>query len=272
MPSSKRSFAVTEAYRDRIIRLDSSARTAAGRAWGGIDLAAFDASYERWIDSVVPILTLRQRSLVALSAGYLTAFLSSEAGRRVRTIAIDSSEFAGLAADGRSLVEALGSPKIAVLKALKERADNAAALRAGWLRAERMVGLALDHAAQGSLFAGMREDDRFIGWRRVPRGTCGACLGDTRTFIRDPGEPMRRHPNCKCVAEPGVRGFVQRYHRPSGDEIFAAMTLEEQEASVGATVAAAIRSGEAELASLVATNEQKAQPDFITQKPAVALT
>lgn len=271
MPASALSFAVTEAYREGLIRAHDAALASARLAWRHVDLAEFDETYVGWLQSISIATAAVQRRVTSLSVGYLTAFLTAEHAEPVDRVEIDTEPFVGVATDGRPIVQALGSPRVAILAELKVGRDNAAALRAGLVRAERMVGTAVDYAAQAALFAGMREDDRIGGWRRAVRGTCGACLGDTRTYVRSYGEPMRRHPYCNCVAEPWTPGVKERVFRPSGDEIFEAMTPAAQDAAVGPTIAERIRAGDVALTALVATSEQEEQPDFITQKPVSAL-
>lgn len=61
--------------------------------------------------------------------------------------------------------------------------------------------------------------------------------------------------------------------RPTGMEIFAAKTTEEQDAMLGLEAAAAVRAGDIQLADLVAKSEMDSdQPDWLTQKPLDAVT
>lgn len=64
-----------------------------------------------------------------------------------------------------------------------------------------------------------------------------------------------------------VGGRARGRSRPTGQQMFEAMTKEEQDEQFGPAVAEALRKGEIELADLV----DRSADDFITGKPAQAL-
>jgi len=273
MPGSELSLHVTDAYRAELRALQDAAAAVVRIGWRRLQAAELEATYESWLTTVASAVTATQLRAVALSGGYLSAFLTSELGRAADAPSVAPQEpYAGISRDGRAVRDAYRSPLIAVLARLKRGEPLDRALAVGQRRALFMVGLDIDHAAQGSLFDGMAGDDRFSGWRRAVRGTCGACLADTRSYARDVGEPMRRHPHCQCIAEPGVRGVLERHRRPSGDEIFAAMAPREQDLAVGPRVAEAIRQGEISLGALLGHSHQETADDFITQAAVLAAT
>ena len=53
--------------------------------------------------------------------------------------------------------------------------------------------------------------------------------------------------------------------RPTGQQLFDAMTEAEQDEAFGPEIAAAVRSGEVKLSDLVVKSPMEGQPDFITQ-------
>jgi len=69
------------------------------------------------------------------------------------------------------------------------------------------------------------------------------------------------------MAEVTVWGGIQEL-RPSGNELFVAMSSEKQDAAIGADAAALVRDGEADLKDFIAHSKLDSdQPDWITQRP-----
>lgn len=262
MPAELLSFHVTDAYRDRVQQLHLTFGTLLRLRWSQIT-TDLDETYEAWLTAAAPAITLAQRQAVEASGAYLTAFLTSEFGSPTEASPIETAPYAGWSRDGRPLREALASPLIAVKSSLARGADLPRALRDGQVRMERMVGLEIDHAALDSLLHGIDADDQFDGWERAVRGTCGACLA-AATGPTD-GLLFPRHPHCKCVAEPRVRGVPIRFPRPTGAALFAAMTPAQQDEAVGPAVAESIREGEIALADLLGVSAQATTEDFLTQ-------
>jgi hypothetical protein len=265
MPASPRSLQVTSAYRDRLAAIRARLDASAAREWPRID--TLDGT--RWAERVAQVLAGAQTEAVRASAGYLTAFLSTELGRRVRGPVLDSRAYAGVSRDGRPLTESLRSPLIGVLAALKDGKTPEEALATGWNRAQRMLEMDLMHAARESLREGIAADDRVEGWQRGVAGTCGACAGDVAVSVttRLPSVPLRVHPNCKCVTVPVVTGVPNRVPLLTGQQLFERMSRDEQNEQFGEVKADALRAGAITLADLVATSSLETSQDFITEKP-----
>ena len=79
--------------------------------------------------------------------------------------------------------------------------------RSGALEPDRILGV----ETGGCPHTAIREDPRTLGWRRVTRGGCGACLAaaDNTVQIGD----LKVHPHCECTAEPVVTGVPPRLGR-----------------------------------------------------------
>lgn len=270
MPANQRSFAVTDAYRDRLGAIRERTERLASGLWPTIE--TLDET--DWVDRMAPALAQAQVEAVRVSAAYLQAFVSSEIGRPVRGSELDSREYAGVSRDGRPMVEALQSPLIGTLKLLKEGRDPDEAIEMGRTRALRMVEQSLMHAARASLSAAMQANELVEGWQRGVKGTCGACAGDIaiEVSVNLPGVPLLVHPNCQCVTVPVVTGVRNLYPLPTGEEIFDRMTRQEQDEGLGPVAAGAIRSGEVGLADLVAESPLETQENFLTQRPVSALS
>lgn len=260
MPRSTRSLRLTDAYRARLASIRQQADSRARREWPTID--RLDGT--RWADRAAQVVAAAQTEAVRATAGYLTAYLSSELGRRVPTVRIDSRAYVGVSRDGRPLTEALQSPLIGVRAALKEQRPPEEALRFGLTRAARMVETDVMHAQRTALLDTIEADDRIEGWQRATSGTCGACMALSATS----GPHFEAHPGCQCQPQPVVRGVPNRVALPLGAELFRRMTTEEQDAQFGPDKAEALRTGEIELAALVQRNRLRTgDTDFITERP-----
>lgn len=261
MPHSPRSLHITSLYQRRVFGLRRQVQVQAQRMWP--TLQGFDSS--DWDRRMAVVLTQAQSQGVRAAGGYLTAFLTSELGRRVRGPVIETR--VGLSRDGRDLQEALKSPLIGVLAKFKEGAAPQDALAYGLNRGLRMVGDDFDHAHRTALLDAIKSDDRFTGWNRATTGTCGACLGASAEEIAN----FETHPNCECVSEPVVRNLPNLAPRLTGMALFDSMTPEHQNEVLGDDTAELVRNGTVPLHRLKQRTPLEQGQDFITQRPFEAL-
>jgi hypothetical protein len=81
------------------------------------------------------------------------------------------------------------------------------------------------------------------------------------------GPQPKPQPQWERYAQPSAAIQVDRSAcRPTGQDLFDAMTHDEQDAMFGADVAEAIRTGKVKLSDLVKPAPMKTEPDFITAK------
>ena len=78
MPTNAESLRITERYRAEMLRLRRLAQAEATRIWARVDLDNLDATYD--LGRLVNTVTSVQGELTQLSAGYVSAFIRSEAG------------------------------------------------------------------------------------------------------------------------------------------------------------------------------------------------
>lgn len=143
-------------------------------------------------------------------------------------------------------------------------------IRYGLDRAKRQVGVDFDAAHRQALLGAIDADDRFDGWQRALRGTCGACAAVASHV--EHGIHFAVHPGCHCVSEPVVKGVPNLFPRATGAELFAAKSDEELDEAVGPLAATLLREGRIQLSELVQHEELDSdQAGFITQKPAEQL-
>jgi hypothetical protein len=257
VPSNPKSLRLTGLYRERLLQARSRVEAEARARWPTIE----QLDDTGWPGEMGQVVARSQLDAVRSTAAYLTAFLALETGRR-RRVDIDTGMYAGRSRDGRILTDALRSPIIGVLGKLKEGWTPEQALDHGLNRALRMVSVDFDHAHRQALTDTVKVDDRFQGWQRVTRGTCGACMA----LSGSSGPHFEVHPGCQCVPQPVVAGVKDLFPVATAAELFRSKTKQEQDAALGPDTAEKVRSGSIELSELVAVTPLATdQPDFITQ-------
>lgn len=261
MPASPRSLQLTNSYRLRLDATRQRLQRLAAQRWPSIE--ELDSS--DWADRMAAQVAQAQTQAIRTTAGYLTAFLTSELGKPTTGPFIDSRSEAGKSRDGRSLTEAFQSPLIGVRARLAAGESPEAALKFGLDRATRAVGVDFDAAHRTALLKAIESDSRFEGWQRATSGTCGACLS-VASHVHN-GIHFQVHPGCKCVSEPVVAGVSNTFARATGAELLAAKSEAEQDEAVGPLAAQMLREGRIQLSELAEEEHLDTGGSFITQKP-----
>jgi hypothetical protein len=270
MPASERSLRITDAYRERLIALSDRMGAYAAQQWAQVAVEDLDRTHARWLVSTVAALEQAQRSGSLLTAAYVAAFMAAELNRRTMEVPqVDPGRWVG-AADGQPLDVPLSKTLIGVKAAIKDGIAPADALSAQQHRAERLAVSATMAAPRRMLAEQIASDTRIVGWRRVTRGGCGACLALAAEGYTD-REPLKVHDHCHCTAEPVIRDAADVARRPTGPEIFAAMNAAQQDQALGPAAAQAVREGRVAWRDLIATSPMKVGPDQVTQAPVTAL-
>ena len=268
MPRSIQSLRLTNRYSEQLASTAARVARLAGSRWN-LEPSDFDGSYATWLDAVVPLVTSAQRSNERLTTAYLTAFITSETGRRPRLDKVDS--VAGLSRDGRPLREAWESPPIKAKVVIGDGGTIQQASDEARTAALRLADVDTYYGARGPMQALLVAAVAVTGYTRVAGGNaCGACLGaaDGTTFATD--EVFQFHANCDCVAEPVLIGDPGTVSRPTGQEIFNDLPEAEQNRRLGEQAAEAVRGG-LPLRALVGEAHMDSEADWITQKPLAAL-
>lgn len=271
MPASSRSLALTDLYRARLRQVRERATRVTEQAWQSVDLADLEATFGDWVGATTTAVADAQVTATRLSAGYLSAYLSSELGRGIATVTIDAADYAGTARDGRPLAEAYDTARVAVLVALKDGKPNDEALGFGRHRALRAVELDVMQAARQSLQDAQRDHPLVEGYHRAVSGTCGACVAASEGAHSD-SSTFETHPGCQCIPEPIVKGAPNIVPRLLGAALLASMSKREQDEALGEETAELVRTGQVQLEDLVKRNKMETEQGFITQAPLKALT
>lgn len=270
MPAKTSSVRITDAWRARQYQLTDATVRAVVASWRNLDWEQLDASFRRWMTSAVATVEMAQRESVRLADAYLAAYLGSELGEAVRTVGADPDEYAGKTSRGDDLRLGFAPALIAVKVAITQKRPQRDVLLSGMARAVKATRSAVMESSRRALADMMRDDPRVVGARRVTRGTCGACLALAGERV-DEGQPLDSHPNCACVPEPVIRGVRETVHRPTGEQMWDAMSVAEQNRFFvgrgGEAKAELIRAGVVTLASLVARSRGPDGHGQITEAP-----
>jgi hypothetical protein len=270
MPGSPRSLLITDAYHDRLNALADRLAALTLTHWQRVTLDNLEQSHEQWLATAVAMLDTAQRAGLHLTAAYLAAFLGSELGQPVNELPRLPDRFAGLADDGQPLHVPLGKTLIGVKAALKAGKAPSDALKQEGARAARLAEMAALAAPRAALADQIATHPMLVGWQRVTRGGCGACLAAAARGY-DRHEPMHVHAHCHCTAEPVVKDVPDRAPRATGPEIFHRMTAEQQDKALGPDAAQLVRQGNLAWPDLIATSPMEVGQDWITQAPITAL-
>jgi hypothetical protein len=271
VPASERSLRLTNTYRDRLAVLSDRISAYTATSWQHVTVRDLDRSHDEWLTSTVLTLEQAQRAGVALTLAYLASFIASETGQRALELPkYDPARAIGFGEDGQPLAVPLQKTLIGVKSLMKDGRSPEDALTETGHRAERLAAGAVMAAPRTTLADQVAEHPAIVGWRRVTRGGCGACLAAAAHAYAD--EPMRVHAHCHCSQEPIIRDVPDRFPRETGPEIFARMSRVEQDQALGSTAAQAVRAGAVAWPELIQTQPMTVGADWISQAPDAALT
>lgn len=228
MPAAERSVRITDTYRTRVAGLRRAAVAAVAGLWT-LEVDNLEATFAAWLARSELVLAATQTQIARSADAYAAAFVGSELGRAVAPLGLDPAAYAGQAIDGRSLRSLLAPTLFTVKRGIGEGRPFDEASSLGRARALRDATTQVDAAGDQALDDVLDERDEVRGWRRVASGgACGACLASMTGAIHETSRVLERHPHCRCSKEPVVDGVRDRIRRPTGAEVFEAMSIEEQ--------------------------------------------
>jgi hypothetical protein len=268
VPASRQGVALTDAYRVRLLTIRQETVFSLARSWQNIDPADIRTGFATWLATAVPLIDGVKRRNVDLTDTYLAAYITAELHTDVPRRNPDADQYLNTA-DGRPTERSLSPALFTILTGIAGGWSANRALRAGLARVNRVVGDGLNEAPRRALAELAASDDRIIAERRVTSGNCcGACLASAGERV-NPGAGRQTHGGCRCTWEPVLAGVPERFRRPTGEEIFGAMSTTEQDALFrgrgGAEKAELIRSGSVPLSALVKREPQAATADQFTE-------
>lgn len=207
---------LTEAHRLAQARLGAATAAQVASLWPLLDLGALDATFDRWLAAVVPVVRGARQASAQLAATYYQTFRGIEAGLTdpfTATVAGDldlDRLTAGL------LVTGPGSIKAAMTRGdrLVEAARTARAASSAVGQYHTLTG------GRDTIAGTVAADRRALGWARTTSGRCCAfcAMLAGRGFVYSESTvDFRAHPGCSCGAEPT---FTRDSMLPPGSDDF----------------------------------------------------
>lgn len=217
MPATAEAAAITEAYRVRLARLRDAAARAMVQRFQTINLDR-PREFTVWANDGAQLIGAAQQQSASMAAAYLDTYTTAS-GVTPGAPPLDPSTYSG-EVNGKRLEVALLAAAAATYWRLGRRAGRPAALATGMDVTIRVSRSAVSESARNALADQMTADLGVVGWRRVTSGRpCGACLGLAGHRMTD-AHVFEAHDRCHCTAEPVLGDVPERFHRPTGQEMF----------------------------------------------------
>lgn len=170
--------------------------------WGSLEQFR-DPDIDRFIARVVPVVTGGQRQVAALTDGYLAALETKTLGIPTRPLGIPADVVTTQAMRGVAADIVYRRPAITVWMALAKGVSLDDAAGRGLTRALAIGATDLQLARTHATRYAFANNDRIVGYRRVPGGgnVCDLCsTASTQRYHVEDLMPI--HNGCSCGVEP----------------------------------------------------------------------
>jgi hypothetical protein len=197
--------ALTARYTSRLQALRDQVRGAVGSLYRDtVTPDDLNAAFAELTTRVAPLVRAGQAHGVALSGAYLQVLVALEANRPA-----DFSPFSkgivGTTAQGLPLEKGMAAWPSMVKQQIGQGVPLEQAMDFGSYLAERFADAEVTSAVDRHTEAVTQQSGQFSGWIGVIAGTCDLCR-EQNSGTHALGEPVYRHPNCKCTKQFVVEG------------------------------------------------------------------
>lgn len=193
---------LTELQRTTQLRLAAQTVAQMRAAWGLLDPADLDATFERWLRVAVPVVRSNRAASSRLAAAYVAAFRHAELGTTTGLPVVAAAPVDAKAVTTSLLVTGPWSIKKAMTRGvdLTQAVDVAEA---------RSAAAAMRHVLDGgrdTILPTVAADRQALGWARV--ASASACAFCAMAASRGPeygseaSANFEPHDGCQCGAEP----------------------------------------------------------------------
>lgn len=270
--TTRRGLALEQIVRQRQVALARSTSLTVAGIIRSADTGDMRTSLQRAITSAAAAVEVGQRRAQGLTAAFVRTKVTAEIGRTIDAAGI-SPRIAGTTTDGRSLVDALGAVGPTVFVAMSTGRSASAALDYGAAGAARLASTEVMDAARREVDAQAgAAPDLFPGWVWVvgSEGGCAGCLGSADGDTHPWDELMESHPWCTCIRSPEVAGAPQEVARPTGADIYAGLSPQQQAEtfhSAGDAKAALVAAGLVTIGQFVQRSESHDWRGIVSERP-----
>jgi hypothetical protein len=220
MASTVEARRLTEAHRVAQGRIGRDIVRQIISSWPLLDPLALDATFERWLATVLPLIRSNRASSARLAASYIDMFKKLELGAAASTKVVLTEALNTEAVSTSLLVTGPVSIKSAVARAVPlERASTNALVR--------VAGAATRHVLEGgrsTISDTVKNDRQALGWARATSGKpchfCAMLASRGPVYKGAETADFQPHDACHCEPEPIYREGAAW---PTGSERYQAI-------------------------------------------------
>lgn len=218
-------------------------------SWQRVDPARIDLTWAHHSTDALAALAAGQLTAASEADPYITAALVAQHIDPLASASVVPRAFAGVASDGRSLLDLLGEAPIVAKSAIARGASVDRAMVAGGVWLDMMVRTQVADAGRASEGAAIAARAKVGGYvRMLSLPSCDRCIVLAGRWYRW-NAGFERHPRCDCrhipAAEDAAGALTTNSRRA-----FDSMSADEQDRVFTRSSAQAIRDG-ADLAKVV---------------------
>jgi len=223
-------------------RLAQVAAGEAARLWSQVDPARIGGSWMPLLARLLVLLTGAQQAAAGRADGYLDEALAAQDVATDRSGRVVTASLAGVASDGRDLVDLLYQPVIGSLTAIRRGATADRALAGGAFSLDLIVRTQVADAGRVADQVAMTARPEATGYvRMLVGGGCSRCaILAGRRYAFNAG--FDRHPRCDCVHVPAREDTADEV-MTDPKKYFASLSAAEQDRQFTKAGAEAIRLG-----------------------------
>ncbi|WP_160050771.1 hypothetical protein [Nocardiopsis sp. FR4] len=158
---------------------------------------------DTFLEQALPVVHAAHGAMATLTDAYLAQLIADQLGLVAVPLGLEAVQ----APRGIPLEETYRRPFAQVWSELAQGRPLAEAVQAGQIRLASIAATDLQLVRTRTTHDALAEDDRVVGYARVPKGseTCALCLiASTQTYRKKDLMPV--HPGCDC----GVRPLTQK--------------------------------------------------------------
>lgn len=193
---------LTELQRTAQLRLAAQTVAQLRSAWGLLDPADLDATFQQWLRVAVPVVQANRAASSRLAAAYLAAFRRAEIGTVADLKVVFAAPVDVKAVTTSLLVTGPWSVKTAMTRGVQ-------LARAADVAQARTAAAGMRHALDGgrdTLLDTVAADPKALGWARVASGNacafCAMVASRGPEYKSEESANFEAHDGCQCGAEP----------------------------------------------------------------------
>lgn len=233
----------------QVVKLAARTSARIRELWMQVDPARLDLSWAVGSTSALTFLTAGQAAAAAEADPYITAALAAQQIDPAAAGAVAARAFAGVASDGRNLLDLLGEAPIVAKSTIARGGSVDRAMSAGAVWLDMMVRTQVADAgrtAEGVAIAARRAVGGYV--RMLVPPSCSRCAILAGKWYRW-NAGFQRHPRCDCRHIPTAEDRAGSL-TTSPRRYFDSLSAAEQDRTFGRAGAQAVRDG-ADLSQVV---------------------